>query len=61
MANEIQQMTFGVTLEMENFQRQLLKLTLELEKLRRIDLARIIHPPLKSKILFCNWLSFKQM
>lgn len=39
MANEVQQMTVGVTLEMENFQRQLLKLTLELEKLRRIDLG----------------------
>lgn len=49
MANEVQQMTVGVTLEMENFQRQLLKLTLELEKLRRIDLARIIHPPSKKQ------------
>ena len=40
MANEeVQQMTVGVTLEMENFQRQLLKITLELEKLRRIDLG----------------------
>ena len=39
MANEVQQMTVGVTLEMENFQRQLLKLTLELEKLRRVDLG----------------------
>ena len=49
MANEIQQMTVGVTLEMENFQRQLLKLTLELEKLQRIDLARIIHTPSKKQ------------
>lgn len=39
MSNEAQQMTVGVTLEMENFQRQLLKLTLEIEKLRRIDLG----------------------
>ncbi|MBO6259025.1 MAG: hypothetical protein J6M93_06815, partial [Succinivibrio sp.] len=39
MANEVQQMTVGVTLEMENFQRELLKLTLELEKLRRVDLG----------------------
>lgn len=39
MANEVQQMTVGVTLEMENFQRQLLKLTLELEKIRRVDLG----------------------